>query len=79
MTHKDLSEVYPDYEKSTDIRWMGPVHHCPCGSTMFNVKCTFDDYEIAMYMTDAECVLCGTKVKVPTLADKPGDSSNVTV
>jgi hypothetical protein len=79
MTAKDLSEVYPDYEAAMDVRFMGPIHTCPCGSMLFNVKCSFDDYEISMYMTDAECTLCGTKVKVPTPADKPGDGSNVTV
>lgn len=50
-----------------------PTHVCPCGSEMWNVKVMFQDYEIAMYMLDMECVLCGTKATAPTLADMPED------
>lgn len=51
-----------------------PTHACPnCGEMMFKIKAMFQDYEIAMYMTDGECSDCGTLLTVPT----PLDSTDV--
>lgn len=47
-------------------------HVCPCGSSLFRIVASFDDYEISAYSTDGECLDCGTRVKVPTPIDKPG-------
>ncbi len=51
-----------------------PTAECPdCGTNIFNLKVIFDeDYEIAMYMLDAECAECGTLVTAPTPKDLPG-------
>ena len=38
---------------SIDLRGL-PTHVCICGSTMWNVKVMFEDYEIAMYLLDME-------------------------
>lgn len=44
---------------------------CPCGSEWFKTLVTVDeDYEIAAYGLDAECIECGTRVKLPCPADK---------
>lgn len=48
------------------------THVCPCGSELWRVVVTFEDYEIATYFTDMECIECGTRAKAPTPIDKPG-------
>ena len=54
----------------SDLRAFGPVHVCPCGSQVFNVMCSFEDYEISWYFLDATCVNCGNLVVVPCPVDK---------
>ena len=46
-----------------------PIDVCICGSLIFKVTCMFEEKEISLYFTDAECALCGALVTVPTLAD----------
>lgn len=53
----------------TDLRDMGPVHVCPCGSQVFNVMASFQDYELVWYFLDATCVSCGNLVRVPCEPD----------
>ena len=55
--------------RSLDLRGT-PTHACLCGSLLFSVKCMFEDSEISLYFTDAECVLCGALVTVPTPVDE---------
>lgn len=52
-----------------DLRSLGPVHVCVCGSRLFKVGCMFEDSDIAMWFVDAECAECDALVKVPTPAD----------
>lgn len=47
------------------------VHECACGNRVFKIFATFDDYEIATYSTDGECIECGLRFKVPTPIDRP--------
>lgn len=47
------------------------VHVCVCGNRVFKIYATFDDYEIATYSTDGECIQCGARFKVPTEVDRP--------
>jgi hypothetical protein len=54
---------------TVDMRSLGPVHACFCGSRLFKVGCMFEDNDIAMWFVDAECADCGALVKVPTPAD----------
>ena len=53
-----------------DLRGLGPVHVCPCGSQVFNVMAAFEDYELVWYFLDATCVSCGNLVTVPCSVDK---------
>jgi hypothetical protein len=53
----------------TDLRAFGPVHVCPCGSQVFNVMASFEDYELVWYFLDATCVNCGNLVTVPCPVD----------
>lgn len=48
------------------------MHECICGSNMWKVVVTFEDYEIASYALDMECLECGTVAKAPTPLDAPG-------
>ena len=54
-----------------DMRALGPVHVCSCGSQVFNVMASFDDYELVWYFLDGTCVSCGNIVKVPCPEDRP--------
>lgn len=67
---------------ASDIRdYQGPLagmdlgntitHICPCGNSVFKIYATFEDYELASYSTDGECVECGSRFKVPTPLDRP--------
>lgn len=48
-----------------------PTRECPsCASTLFTVQVVFDEaYEIAQYLLNAECAICGTLVTAPTPLD----------
>jgi hypothetical protein len=61
--------VKQQISRSLDLRGT-PTHACLCGSLLFSVKCMFEDSEISLYFTDAECVLCGALVTVPTPVDE---------
>jgi len=43
---------------------------CPCGSMVFNVAASFEDYELVWYALDAECYSCGNLVVVPCPPDR---------
>ena len=55
---------------ASDLRELGPVHVCPCGSQVFNVMASFEDYELSWYFLDATCVNCNNLVTVPCPVDK---------
>ena len=46
-----------------------PTHVCVCGSMLWNVKAMFENGEIALYMLDMECALCGSTATAPTPLD----------
>lgn len=48
------------------------MHTCVCGSALWKVVVSFDNYEVAAYATDMECLECGTRALTPTPVDKPG-------
>lgn len=53
-----------------DLRGVGPIHVCSCGSQVFNVMASFDDFELVWYFLDATCVNCGNLVRVPCPVDR---------
>ena len=59
-----------------DLRGLGPLHVCPCGSQVFNVMAAFEDYELTWYFLDATCVSCGNLVVVPCPVDKDAPQAN---
>jgi hypothetical protein len=68
---KELDKLPPKF--GTDLRSLGPIHACPCGSKVFSILATFDNYEISWYMLDATCVNCGNLVIVPCPVDDPSN------
>ena len=46
-------------------------HECDCGSYVWLLKVSFDDYEISNYFLDMECAVCGSFAKAPTPLDRP--------
>jgi hypothetical protein len=68
----DILQLRPEsYDKSMDMRGT-PTHVCPCGSQIWNVKVIFEDFEIATYFLDMECVSCGSVATAPTPVDREG-------
>jgi len=68
----DILQLRPEsYEKSMDMRGT-PTHVCPCGSNIWSLKVIFDDFEIATYFLDMECVNCGSVATAPTPVDRKG-------
>ena len=56
---------------ATDLRALGPTHLCPCGSQVFTIMASFEDYELVWYHLDGECVNCGNLVTIPCPVDNP--------
>ena len=50
------------------------MHTCICGSNLWRIVVSFEDYEIASYSTDSECIECGTRAKAPTPIDNPDNN-----
>jgi hypothetical protein len=65
---KEIKDLKPDYTNAMDFRGE-PTEVCICGSTLWNVKCMFEDKEISLYFLDMECAICGSMATAPTLAD----------
>ena len=53
-----------------DLRGLGPVHVCPCGSQVFNAMVSFNGFELVWYFLDGSCVNCGNLVKLPCPVDR---------
>jgi hypothetical protein len=71
-TSNDILQLRPEsYDNSMDIRGT-PTHLCPCGSQIWNLKVIFENFEIATYFLDMECVSCGSVATAPTPVDREG-------
>lgn len=48
-----------------------PTRECPsCASTLFTIQAVFDEnYEIGLYLLNAECAICGALLTAPTPLD----------
>ena len=46
------------------------THECICGSNLWKLTVSFEDYEISAYLLDMECTFCGTTATAPTPLDK---------
>jgi hypothetical protein len=75
LRRKAPSDALPE-PYGTDLRALGPIHVCPCGSQVFNVMASFEDYELSWYFLDATCTNCGNLVVVPCPVDKFDSQTN---
>ena len=57
--------------RGLDLTDMGPLHVCSCGCRMFQSIVMFEDYELAWWSLDGECLNCGNKVILPCPVDRP--------
>jgi hypothetical protein len=49
-----------------------PYHFCGnCGSNLFLIMATFENYDISQWLTDGFCVECGARITIPTPVDDP--------
>ena len=47
-----------------------PTHACPnCGHLVLKIKAIFENNDIVLWFTDAECDDCGALLTAPTPAD----------
>jgi len=47
-----------------------PTHACPnCGHLIFRIKAIFENGDISLWFTDAECDDCGALLTAPTPVD----------
>lgn len=60
-----------DPNKAMDLRGT-PTHECICGSTIWNIKAIFDNFEIVTYFLDMVCDNCGSYATAPTPLDSEG-------
>jgi hypothetical protein len=67
---KSIRQLKPDFTGSMDHE-NEVLHECPCGSFVWNIKASFEDYELSSYFLDMECSSCGTYAKAPTPLDRP--------
>lgn len=44
---------------------------CICGSNLWKIVVSFDDYEIAMYTLTMYCYNCNARAIAPTPLDRP--------
>jgi hypothetical protein len=66
----DINDLRPvNYNNAMDLRGE-PTHLCPCGCNIWNLKVVFEDYEIATYFLDMECINCGSLATAPTPVDR---------
>jgi hypothetical protein len=67
---EDSSEEIIEGSGSLDLRGI-PTHRCICGSSLFLVPMSFEDYRPSAWLLDAECMECGNQLTVPCPADRP--------
>ena len=66
----DVDEARKEQQDTAmDLRGT-PTHVCICGSQIFYLKAVFNDYEIATYFLDMECIECGSLATAPTPLDR---------
>ena len=58
-------------KRGADLRSLGPTHVCSCGCSVFSTMVQFDNYELAWWYLEGECVNCSNKVTLPCPVDKP--------
>jgi hypothetical protein len=66
---EEAAEMAEHEVESMDLRGT-PTHECICGSKVFNLPVCFQDFEIATYFLEMQCVECGSMYTAPTPLDR---------
>ena len=68
----DVEEARQEEEHQLNAMYLRgtPTHECVCGSRIFYIRAVFDDYEIATYFLEMQCVECGSLATAPTPLDR---------
>ena len=64
-----LKEQINKWETGVDLRSLGGLHSCLCGSELWHIVCKFSEGEICFYYLDMVCVSCGAFAKAPIPTD----------
>ena len=66
---EELEKIEEFNKKAMDLRGK-PTHQCVCGSVIWNIKGSFENYEISQYFLEIQCVSCGSLATAPTPLDR---------
>ena len=69
MDKDDMEDEEDINMDSMDLRGT-PTHECICGSKIFYLPVSFEDYEISTYLLDMQCANCGSMATAPTPVDR---------
>lgn len=64
-----FKEIEEESKRAMDLRG-NPTHECVCGSNIWNIRATFENYEIAQYFLEMDCIKCGSLATAPTPLDR---------
>lgn len=68
----DITKVIFDRDPASIDQSGIMTHTCfNCGSNIFKIRVTFDDYEIGLMWPDGQCVMCHSTVSVPVPWEHP--------
>lgn len=71
FSNSDIDDARAEAEEDLNLDLRGtPTHECVCGSSVFNLPVVFDNYEIANYFLDMQCIKCGSIYTAPTPLDR---------
>lgn len=71
INNSEIDDALSDYDEDLNMDLRGtPTHECICGSSVFNLPVVFDNYEIANYFLDMQCIKCGSLYTAPTPLDR---------
>lgn len=75
-TAKDLAQSLSTYVLKRDPEFIDQTgivtHTCfNCGSNIFNIQVTFDDYELGLMFPEGTCTGCDSVVTIPAPWDHP--------
>jgi len=67
---KSIEQILTKPNKTgVDLRSLGGLHSCLCGSELWHIVCKFNEGEICFYYLDMVCVSCGAFAKAPIPTD----------
>ncbi len=66
---RPVHELFFVDKTGLDLRDMGPLHTCVCGSDLWHVLARFEEGVIVYYYLDMKCSDCGALAKAPTEID----------